>query len=142
MPPATSKGNKGRSLVAKPNTRAELRANGEFSINEDQQDINDVTEGRRFLEKHLLLCPPGEPPTHTSLATCLYQVSAMTGVTKPVLNAIRSIAFMLEEMEETQISTTVKEALDSQIDAFTLDMKTLIEDAKEKLDGHFKNMEE
>lgn len=140
MPPP--KASKGRTQTEKPSTRADSRSGRDSLIPEDQQDINDVFEGRKFLEKHLLLCPPGEPPTHTALSTCLYQVSAMAGVPKPVLNAIRSIAFLLEEMEDTQINDTVKEAFDSQITEFTSDMKMLIEDAKEKLDEHFKNTEE
>ena len=50
---------------------------------------------------------------------------------------------MLEEMEDTQINVSVKEAFDSQMTVFTSDMKTLlIEDAKEKLDGHFKSTDE
>jgi hypothetical protein len=109
---------------------------------EDQQDIKDPIEGRKYLEKHSLLCPPGEPPTHSSLAACLYQISAMAGIQKPAINAIRSVAFLLEEMEETQINFTVKEAIDSQITEFTYDMKTLIEDAKEKINDHLKIVED
>ena len=104
-------------------------------------DINDKAEGRSYLEKHLLLCPPGEPPTHASLATCLHQVSALPGVTKPVLNAIRAVAFLLGEMEDTQISGILKDAFDSQITELTTDMATLIEDAKNKLDKNFKDTE-
>lgn len=66
----------------------------------------------------------------------------MAGVQKPVLNAIRSVAFLLEEMEESQINSTVKEAFDSQITEFTSDMKLLIEDAREKIDMHLKTSEE
>ena len=44
-------------------------------------------------------------------------------------------------MEETQISGFVKEAFESQITEYTSDMKTLIEDAKDKLDKHFKATE-
>jgi hypothetical protein len=66
----------------------------------------------------------------------------MAGIQKPVLNAIRSIAFLLEEMEETQINLTVKEAFDSQTTEFTSDMKILVEDAKEKIDRHIKDAED
>ena len=44
-------------------------------------------------------------------------------------------------MEETQINGFVKEAFDSQITEYTTDMKSLIEDAKDKLDQHFKTTE-
>ena len=89
------------NLGNRPTTRTETRCTGGNPISEEQQDIKDATEGRKYLEKHSLLCLPGEPPSHTSLTTCLYQVSAMAGIQKPILNAIRSIAFLLEELEET-----------------------------------------
>ena len=110
---------------SRPTTRTDTRRNGTTSILKEHQDIKDALEGRKFLEKHSLLCPPGEPPMCNSLSMCLHQISAMASVPKPVLNAIRAIAFMLEEMEEMQINTTVKEALDSQITEFTSDMKIL-----------------
>lgn len=137
MPPAKN-ATKGRNQTERTSTRAEPR---DSSTPEVQYDINSAIEGRKYLEHHLLLCPPGEPPTHTSLATCLYQISALSGVTKPVLNAIGSVALLLEEMEETQISHFVIEAFDSQITEYTTDMKMLIEDAKDKLDQHFKATE-
>ena len=103
---------KAKNQSDRPTTRAEPRDSTTPDI---QQDINDEIEGRNFLEKHLLLCPPGEPPTHTSLATCLYQVLAMAGVNKQIRNAIRSIAFLLGEMEETQINGILKDAFNNQI---------------------------
>jgi hypothetical protein len=75
------------------------------------------------------------------LATCLHQISAMAGVAKPVLNTIRSVAYLLEEIEDSHINSIVKEAFDSQITEFTSDMKLLIEDVKEKIDGHLKEAE-
>ena len=71
-----------------------------------------------------------------SLATCLHQVSTLPGVTKPVLNAIRAVAFLLGEMEDSQISGILKDAFDSQITELMTDMATLIEDVKNKLDKH------
>jgi len=109
---------------------------------EPPQDINDEIEGRKFLEKHLLLCPIGEPPNHNSLATCLHQISEMAGVSKPVKNAIRSVAFLLGEMEETQINGILREAFNNQITELTSDMASLIENAKDKLNKHFKDTED
>ena len=140
--PATKVVTRGKNQTEKPNTRAEGRSDSDPLIPEDNQDIKDSLQGRKFLERHLLLCPEGEPPSHTSLATCLHQMSAMLGVQKTVLNALRSVAFMLEEMEDTQINIAVKEVFDSQMTEFTADMKALIIDAREKLDGHFKATEE
>lgn len=151
MPPTTNKDKNQTNISrqspnlttgSRPSTRNGSRRNGESLIIEDLQDINDSTEGRKFLEKHLLLCPPGEPPTHSSLATCLHQVSAMVGIPETALNGIRSVTLLLEEMEETQINVTVKEAFDSQITKFTSDMKLLIEDVRGKIDIHLKAAEE
>jgi hypothetical protein len=126
----------------RPTTRTETRRKGTTMVPEDQQDIKDPLEGRKFLEKHFLLCPPGEPPTNSSLAACLYQISVMAGLQKPVINAVRAVAFLLEEIEDDHINLTVKEAFDSQINEFTNDMKDLIEDAKEKINTHIKTTEE
>ena len=124
--------------ATKPNTRS----TGASTLVEETQDIKDHLDGRKFLEKHSLLCPPGEPPSHTSLSICLHQISAMGGLQKQTINAIRSVAFLLEEMEVTQINETLREALDSQLMELTSDMKILIEDAKEKIDEHVKATEE
>src|ERR1700678_1676071 len=108
---------------------------------EEHQDIKDSLDGRKFLKKHYLLCPPGEPPTHSLLSSCLHQISALAGVPKQTVNAIRSVAFLLEEMEDLQINITVRDALDSQMTEFTSDFKMLIEDAKERIDEHAKASE-
>jgi hypothetical protein len=137
-PPKTTRA---KAQVAKAQiAKASERANSRDSVSETPeppQDINDEKEGREFLEKYLLLCPVGEPPNHYSLATCLHQISAMAGVTKPVINAIRLVAFLLGEMEETQINGILRDAFDTQIRELTSDMATLIEDAKDKLNTHF-----
>ena len=62
----------------------------------------------------------------------------MGGVPKQTINAIHATAYQLEELEELTILETIKEAFDSQITEFTLDMKLLVEDANEKIDSHIK----
>ena len=74
-----------------------------------------------------------------SLAMCLHQITAMAGIPKTATNAIHAVAFLLEELIDTQINVTIKEALDSQITEFSSDMKLLIEDAKEKISDHIKS---
>ena len=66
----------------------------------------------------------------------------MAGLQKPAINAIRSVAFLLDEMEEMCINETVKEAFDSQITEFTSDMKLLVEEEKEKINEHLKATED
>ena len=59
---------------------------------------------------------------------------------KQVVNAIRSVAFMLEEMEDTQIHDSLRTALDAQMTEFTSEL--LIEDAKEKINDIIRTAEE
>src|SRR6202522_3389663 len=144
MPPAGT--NKDRSSSdnsrSSPNpavsVRPNTRRNGPPTLIEEHQDVKDSLEGRKFLEKHSLICPPGEPPTHHLLYTCLHQISAMAGVPKQVVNAIRSVAFLLDEIEDSHINMTLREALDSQMTEFTSDFKLLVKDTKEKFDEHVK----
>jgi hypothetical protein len=51
-----------------------------------KDDVQNAIDGRRFLEKKLLLCAAGEPPTITSLSYCLHQVSEMNGILNPIAN--------------------------------------------------------
>ena len=62
----------------------------------------------------------------------------MASIQKPMINAIQSVAFLLDKLEETQINTTVKEAIDHQTNELASNMKLLIEDIKEKLTNHIK----
>src|SRR6202522_1199418 len=148
MPPTST--NKDRSTAdinrSSPNpgttTRPNTRINGPPTPIEEQQDIKDSLDGRKYLEKFSLLCLPGEPPSHSLLSNCLQQILAMAGVPKQLVNAIRSVAFLLEEMEDAQINISLREALDAQMTDFTSDFKMLIKDAKEKIDKHAKASEE
>ena len=100
MPPTAASRNRLPNQSKKdpdsPNLNTATRPNtchtGQLTIVEDHQEVKDSLEGRKFLEKLLLLCPPGEPPTHVSLVTCLHQISAIPGVQKTVLNAIRHLS--------------------------------------------------
>jgi hypothetical protein len=114
------------------------KRNGSITILEEDQDIKNAQDGRKFLEKRSLLCPPGEPATNGSLAVCLHQISAMGTLSKQVVNAIRSAAFLLEEVEEEAINETIRSAFDSQIREFTSDVKLLVEDVNTKIDAHLK----
>ena len=102
------------------------------------QDIKSRRDGRKFLEKFSLLCSPGEPVTNRAISMCLHQIAALAGLSKKVVNAMRSTALLLEEVEEEAINETVKNTFDSQITEFTSDMKMLVEDARSKIDSQLK----
>jgi len=123
--------------TTRPATRNETkRAGTTVSPPAAVEDIRDATEGRAFLEERLLLCPAGEPASNASIAVCLHQISKMKGMNRQTSNAIRAVSFLIEEMEETAINTTVRDAVITQLNELTLDMRSLVTDAKEKIDEH------
>ncbi len=100
------------------------------------EDICDVTEGRAFLEEHMLLCPAGELASNASIAVCLHQISKMKGMNRQTSNAVWAVSFLIEEMEETEINTTVRDTVITQLNELTLDVRLLVTDTKEKIDEH------
>lgn len=131
--PANARGE--ASTQKQANTR---KRNGSITTPEEYQDIKNASDGRKFLEKLILLCPAGEPASNSTIAICLHQISAMAGLSKPAINAIRAAAFLLEELEENAINETIRIAFDNHITEFTADMKLLVEDANTKIDDHIK----
>src|SRR5260221_8471046 len=94
LPRGTQKEKETIGITTRANTKKGGNAPGAPS------DVNTAIQGRRFLEKHLLLCPTGEPFTHTALSTSLHQISMMSGATRTVANAVRAIAFLVDELKE------------------------------------------
>ena len=122
-----------------PTTR---RRNRSITTPEEYHEIKDATDGRKYLEKYSLLCPPGEPASNAALAICLHQIAAMAGLPKKAINAVRSTAFLLEDLEETAINETIRLAFDSQITEFTADMKLLVDDTNSKIQEQIKDLSE
>src|SRR6266545_5537035 len=102
-------------------------------------DIRDATQGRFFLEEQMLLCPTGEPTTNSSLIACLHQISNMKGATKLVASAVRAMAFLIGELEETAVNEIVRDAVITQLNELMADVKLLVDDVKEKIDDHMKS---
>ena len=109
------------------------RRNGSIFTPDEYQDIKDVIDGRKYLEKYSLLFPPGELLSNSALAICLHQIVAMVGLPKQAINTIWSTTFLLEELEEIAINETIRMAFNSQIMEFTVDMKLLANNTKEKV---------
>ena len=94
MPPKAK--DKGGTSATRPSTRRTVNS---VLMPEELQDIKDAEGGRKFLEKHSLLCLPGKPVTNTALAICLHQISALSGVPKQTVNMIRATDFLLEQRD-------------------------------------------
>jgi len=102
-------------------------------------DVHTAVQGRKFLEKRLLLCPIGEPFTHNILSTSLHQVTMMSSVPRLAADAICALAYLVDELEEMMVNEIVRDAVNTQLSELTMDMKLLIEDTKEKIDKHVQN---
>jgi len=136
MPPKT--GDPGDKTLSENRltTRQETKRLGRTLIAEDNEEIKDMRKGRKYLEEKQLLWPPGEPITLSAIVACLHQTSALANVPKPVINAIRSIAFILEEVEKTAMQEALKDAIDSQMDELHKNLATLVSEATKKVDAH------
>ena len=71
-----------------------------------------------------------------TLAAVLHQISATTGIGNHTANSVWAAAYLVEAMEENSISEVVREAVLNQVNELAQDMKSLIDDAKEKINAH------
>ena len=72
--------------------------------------------------------------TPTSLTYCLHQISAMQGISKPIKNAVRTVAFLLEEIEEYMMAENIRDTVNTQLSTLTEDLQLLTTEIKDKID--------
>jgi len=60
----------------------------------------------------------------------------MVGVPKQAVKAVCALTFLVDEMEETSVNEVIRDAVLFQLNELTIDVKSLIEDTKEKIDEH------
>ena len=74
------------------------------------------------------------PPRRTGLTPIpIHLPPPNIGIPKPAVNAIRAVAFLLEELEDTHLHQALKDTLDIQVNEVTTDIKLLTEDTREKI---------
>ncbi|KAF8156806.1 hypothetical protein B0H34DRAFT_783129 [Crassisporium funariophilum] len=115
------------------------RSTGLSTIIEDLKDVKDAHTARKFLKKGMLLMPPGEPLSHGALSTCLHQIAAMTKLPKQVKNTVQSVAFLVDKLKDNTLHKAVQDAVNSQLGELAANLKTFVEDSKEKIDGHLES---
>jgi exonuclease VII large subunit len=85
----------------------------------DKEDVNSLKEGENFLVKKMFITVDS-PPTVLSLALALFQVAQMqTNVPLQVKNVIRSVAYMLQKIDEEALSSALVDTLKTQLEGFT-----------------------
>ncbi|KAF8813547.1 hypothetical protein BYT27DRAFT_7084352 [Phlegmacium glaucopus] len=87
--------------------------------------VTDVSVGQSFLESRLLLVPKGHPVTPSLLAATLFQIAALDKIPREAMQAIRAAAYLLEEIEETAIAATAREAVNDQLTYMNDELKTM-----------------
>ncbi|KAF8802024.1 hypothetical protein BYT27DRAFT_7215721 [Phlegmacium glaucopus] len=87
--------------------------------------INTTQEGRTFLETRLLLVPEGAPVTLVTLSAALFQISASAKIPREVVQSIRSVAWLLDEVEEDAVAATARDAVNAQLEYMNDELKSL-----------------
>lgn len=67
---------------------------------ETGQDIMDATQGKMYLDRHLLTIP-GQAFTMENIITALFQITQFKSITrdKQATNALRAVAFALQDID-------------------------------------------
>ena len=140
---ATRLKQQGNSPEGSQTTAGMTRPTGRHSqktiINEELQEIQNSTEARSYLEKTLLIVPQGQEPTLGLLSTAIHQVTEYRGVPMQATNALRSIAFLLNELEENTLHEAVRDSVTVQLNDMGSDLKEFVTDATCWIDKHLEN---
>lgn len=81
----------------------------------------------------MLLVPSGAPLTLGTLATTLHQIAALPGVTLPVINAVRAVAFLLREVELGAVAEDIRDIANAQFNDMTTDLREFTEGLRVKV---------
>ena len=119
-------------------TRGSARLTQKTITNEELEEIQNSTEARFYLEKTQLIVPPGQEPTIGLLATAIHHVINYK-LPKPATNALRAIAFLMNELEETAIHQTVRDSVTTQFNEMGTDLKDFVTDATRRIDEHIES---
>ncbi|KAG5639919.1 hypothetical protein DXG03_002377 [Asterophora parasitica] len=101
-------------------------------------DITNATDGRAYLEKHLLLVPSNFPTTTKQMAAALFQVAAISGIGHPVVNMIMALAYILEDMEKDDIKEGFQETMDVKLQETVGIVKEMTRVVAKKVDERVK----
>src|SRR5262245_11126056 len=101
-PPSQPTGSKGGNATSSDDGASSTQQSRETRskaplVNPTKPEVNNATEGRQHLTK-VAMAPTGSDFTATSLVTTLLHIADVKGVTHATRLAIRSVAFVLEEV--------------------------------------------
>lgn len=105
-------------------------------INKDMQEIQNLMEACAYLDQSLLTVPLGQDPTPGLLMMALQHILEYKSIPKQALNAIRAVAFLLEELEENALHQTIWDSVTVQLNELASDLKEYVTDATQHIDSH------
>src|SRR6202046_3177317 len=100
---------------------------------EELKEIQDTTEARIYLEKTELIVPPGQPISPGTLSTAIHHVTNYKGLPKPAINALRAIAFLMDELEENAIHEVIQNSVTTQLNELSNNLNGFLNDATQQI---------
>ncbi|EDR07384.1 uncharacterized protein LACBIDRAFT_327836 [Laccaria bicolor S238N-H82] len=122
-----------RTTKVESQERGKTRAAGLVEIDEGDQEVGNAEKGRAYLEEKVLLVPPRDPLTLYGLIVALFQIAALPGIGCPAINAVRTVAYLLQEVETGAIAADIRDIANEQFSEMTKDLGELMEGLKEKV---------
>jgi hypothetical protein len=92
--------------------------------------INDCDQARIYLENKNLMVPQGADITPINLSITLFQISELAKVPLEVSKAIRSVAWLIGELEEETIALSTRTIINSQLDYLNIETKSLMDELR------------
>jgi len=92
--------------------------------------INDCDQARLYLENKNLMVPPGAEITPINLSVTLFHISELAKVPTEVSKAIRSVAWLLGELEEETIALSTRTTINNHLDYLNIETKNLMDEIK------------
>lgn len=131
--PTPTAGRQSRSAEIEAQERGKTRSTATVVLDDEDQEIGDSVKGRAYLEEKMLLVPDGAPLTMDALSITLFHISALAGVGRPAVNAIRAVAYLLKMIEYEAIAETVRDIASAQFNEVASDLREFTEGLREKL---------
>jgi len=142
QPVGTRHGNMGAQPQTRSNTipgiANSLPSPSELSYTQPDL-VNSAKGGQAFLENRLLLVPEGAPVTMVSLSAALFQIAAIPKVPREAIQAIRSVTWLLDEIEEDAVALTAREAVNTQLGYMNKELRTITDHFRTTLSSEVKN---
>ena len=101
--------------------------------NEELEEIHDTTIAHEYLEKTELIILVGQPISISTLSNAIHYITNYRGVSKLAINALKLIAFLLNEIEENTLQDIVQASLTRQLRELDNNLKTFLTDATQKI---------